>query len=210
MRWNPNKAADLLSSGRTVVSDWAARTVPRGVRQTVSPARSSSTSHVLLAKPDDDVEPIVEDWLRTARHSILCTHPAIPDDFTARVMARIETTSSVAPRPIPITHAQSRPQPPATLFGRLCVAGGMLGAALLFVALAGLVTVMVAPNIALTLLNAVVGALISVWLLLGPLIDALDALASNQTLMLAIVMLLVGIFALCSRIFRPVRLAGEA
>lgn len=210
MRWNPNKTADLLSSGRTAVSDWAARTVQRGARQTVSPGRPSSPSHMLLAKPEDDAGRMVEDWLRTARHSALCTRPVIPDDFTARVMARLETTPAVASQRTPIAHSRSRPQPPATLFGRLCMASGMLGVAMLLVALAGLVTVMVAPNVALTLLNAAVGALVSVLLLLGPLFDALDALASNQPVMLASVMVLVGIFVLCSRVFRPARLAEEA
>jgi hypothetical protein len=197
VRWNPNRATDLLASGRTVLNDMAARTAQHGMRQILPPAAP-------LPVPDDE-ERLIDDWLKVVSQPALSTRPAPPGDFTARVMARLEAGPVVTPQPI------VRTQSSATLAERLCAVGGVFGVSILLVMATCVITALFTPNIAFAVLNAVVGVFVSMILLLGPLFDALNALASNPSLIVAIFALAAGALALWSRVLSPTaRITGEA
>ena len=206
MRWNPNRAADLLSTGRTVLSDMAARTVQHGMRQTqiLPPAAPQSLGAPLII-PDDEEEQLVDDWLKLVSRPAPHTCPAPPGDFTACVMARLEAGTVVASQPIP--RARSR----ATIVEHLCVVGGVFGVSILLVVTTCVLTALLAPNVVFVVLNALVGAVVTVLLLLSPLVDALNALVANPPLMCALLALVAGALALWSRVLHPAAsLTGEA
>lgn len=203
MRWNQTRAADLLSSGRSILSDIAARTGPHSIRQSLPPAAEPLPRAPLAAPTDDDA--LIDDWLTRVSQPARIQRPAPPSDFTARVMARLEASPDVAPRPIP--PARSRP----TTIEHLCLVGGVVGISILLVTTTYLLTALLAPNAIFTVLNTVVAALVAVFLLLGPLLDALSALAANPSLMCALLVLIAGALALWSRVLHPAaRLTGEA
>lgn len=199
MRWNPNRAADLLSSRRTALSDMAARTAQHDTRQILLPAALPT-----VYAPDEE-ERLVDDWLRLVSQPASSARPAPPGDFTARVMARLDAGPVVAPQPLPRSRVH------ATMVERFCIVGSVFGVSILLVAATCLLTVLLAPSVILSVLNVLVAGIVSVLLLLGPLFDALNALAANPSLMCAFLVLIAGALALWSRVLYPAaRLAGEA
>lgn len=139
-----------------------------------------------------------EEWLWSASRPAARPRAALtpaPSDFTARVMARIET-------PEQLVAAAAPPQSRSTVapaLRPLRIAGSVVGFAGLLAlgTLAG--AFLLAPAALVTLLNALVGALVSVLLLLTPLLDATAALAANNTLMLSLTALVAGIAIVWSR-----------
>ena len=203
MRWNQTRAADLLSSGRTALSDIATRTGPHSLRH-IQPPAGRPLPRAPHAAPNDE-ERLVDDWFKQVSQPARRTRPAPPDDFTARVMARLEAGPVVAPRPI--TPPRSLP----TIIEHLCLVGGVFGVSILLIAATCLLTALAAPNAVFTVLNALVGAFVAVFMLLGPLFDAMSALAANPSLMCALLVLIAGALALWSRVLHPAaRLTGEA
>lgn len=203
MRWNQTKAADLLSSGRAVLSDIAARRGYADPCQHMSP-RGQPLRRASHGAPAEK-ERLVDDWLTCASQPMRGARPTTPDDFTARVMARLEAGPVVAPRPI--TPAKSRP----TIIEHLCLVSGVFGVSILLIVATCLVTALLAPNVIFTVLNALVAAFVAICMLLVPLLDALGALVANPTIMCALLVLVAGALALWSRVLYPAaRLTGEA
>lgn len=138
-----------------------------------------------------------EEWLRTAIHTGTPARPvasAAPSDFTARVMARIET-----PMPQPVALAPRR-QPLAPALRPLGIAGGAVGLSALLVLASLVAATLLAPGALILVLNALVGGLVAVLLLLTPLLDAAAALASNDALMLGLSALIAGVVLVWSRV----------
>lgn len=204
MRWNPNKTGAPFSSSRPTFGEIASRVAPWSVRQRLSNAAWSRSWGLVLAEEDDE-ERLIDGWLRRVSCPTMSTRPAPPGDFTARVMARIDAGPVIA------TPSRSRAQSNSTAVERLCVVGGAFGISALLVVTTCLLAVALAPNAVLALLNMAVGALVSIVLLLGPILDALSALITSEPFMLVLVALVAGALLLWSRVLRPTaRLAGEA
>jgi len=201
VRWNQNRTTDPLITGRTDERNRAARSARYGMRQMLPPVAVPSLRAPLIV-PDDE-EWLVDDWLKVASQPRSCTRATPPGDFTARVMARLETSATVAPQP----PARRR----ATIVEHLCVVGGVFGLSILLVAATCIITALLAPKAVFIALHFLVGGLVFVLVLLGPLVDALTALAGSPSLIFAFLVCIGGALALWSRFLRPaVRLTGEA
>lgn len=149
-----------------------------------------------------------EEWLRGAGRfpsSARLTPPAAPSDFTARVMARIESNE-------PMVAAQTvRQRNPVQTLRPLGIAGGAVGVSGLLVLASLAAAFVMAPGALVTLLNAIVGTFVSALLLLTPLLDAAAALAANNALMVGLTALVAGFALLWSHMHSPItQLAREA
>ena len=146
-----------------------------------------------------------EEWLRTTSRPGVDARPAISSDFTARVLARIET-------PTPeLVVAMSQKQPLGRALRPLSIVGGVVGLSGVLVLASLAVAIIAAPGALVTLLNALVGAVVAAVMLLTPLLDAAGALAANNTLMLGLSVFVAGFVLVWSRVAGPSgQLANEA
>lgn len=150
-----------------------------------------------------------EEWLRTTSRPGVDARPAISSDFTARVLARIETPT---PEPV-VAMSQKRPlkQPLGWALRPLSIVGGVVGLSGVLVLASLAVAIVAAPGALVTLLNALVGVLVAAVMLLTPLLDAAGALAANNTLMLGLSVFVAGFVLVWSRVAGPGgQLANEA
>ena len=178
---------------------WYLNRLPDHTRVTIFP----------IAEPSQEALE-AEDWLRTAVRPAVGPRPAAPgtpSDFTARVMARIETPTST-PQPIAVA---PRRQPLGPMLRPLGIVGGAVGFSGLLVLASLVVAFLLAPAALILLLNTLVGVLVSALLLLTPLFDAAAVLAANNALMLALSALVAGFVVVWSRVqTSSAQLAREA
>lgn len=146
-----------------------------------------------------------EEWLRTTSRPGVDARPAISSDFTARVLARIETPAA---EPVVVI---SQKRPLSRALRPLSIVGGVVGFSGVLILASLAVALVAAPGALVTLLNALVGVLVAALLLLTPLLDAAGALAANNTLMLGLSVFVAGFVLVWSRVAGPSgQLANEA
>lgn len=171
-------------------------------------------TRITITEPSRDAVE-AEEWLRATSRPTPCAPPAMSSDFTARVMARLDTPAAAPSRaPVALSAHSVRPSQRrhfVRALRPLGIVGGIIGfsGALVVVSLA--VALLVAPSALVALLNTLVGFLVAVVMLTTPLLDAAGALASNNALMTGLTVLIASFVLVWSRTSRASgQLAREA
>lgn len=214
MSWSDNHSRSMLVARQRerraltrpvfVIALWMAAVARRAFpasamegfkRQAISPPRP--TSHL-------GREPRM--WCEEGLHTLsrFAASPTAkvnaPDDFTARVMARLDMPTAQPPRP---ATAKPAKREPALMLDRLTIAFGVFALSTLVVLLTSLVIAFLAPEIAFAFLSLLVSGFILLLVSLRTMLGALSSVGSNSMLLVLLAAGLVASLLFWSRLIRP-------
>jgi hypothetical protein len=191
----------LMTQMRHVSRRLSTRARPQCARRTVLPPSSLQRTYFLYPK----AEPHPDEWLRTLGYDRAIRKPAsAPDDFTARVMARVSVQEQ---RDTPTVRIAEWAEDTARTAQRVALERlGVVVAILAFAALVALISgyaiTLLAPRAVLTflgtLLTFAVAGLAGARALVGFLLSA----TSNDGLLLALAVLPIGALLIGSQLMR--------